>query len=269
VHLEDWPDAALLPADDALVAAMDQVRAVCSTGSSLRKAQGLRVRLPLATLTVVTPDPAGLEPFTSIVADELNVKTVTMLDVREAHESDFGISSRLVVHARAAGPRLGRDVQAAIKGSKSGDWSVAEDGTVVSAGLPLVEGEYTLETVVDEEQAGSHATAMLPGGGFLVLDTDVSPELELEGAARDIVRAVQQARRQAALEVSDRISLEITGADLVHRAVQAHRDLVTRETLAVTLSVAPELDALEPSDDGVSEVVVGEGHRARLRVTKH
>jgi isoleucyl-tRNA synthetase len=269
VHLEDWPDAALLPADDALVAAMDQVRAVCSTASSLRKAEGLRVRLPLATLTVVTPDPAGLEPFTSIVADELNVKTVTLLDVREAHESDFGIRSRLVVHARAAGPRLGRDVQAAIKGSKSGDWSVAEDGTVVSAGLPLVEGEYTLETVVDEEQGGSHATAMLPGGGFVVLDTDVSPELELEGAARDIVRAVQQARRQAALEVSDRISLEITGADFVNRAVLAHRDLVTRETLAVTLSVAPDLDALEPSEDGVSEVVVGEGHRARVRVTKH
>ena len=189
--------------------------------------------------------------------------------MREAHESDFGISSRLVVHARAAGPRLGRDVQAAIKGSKSGDWSVAEDGTVVSAGLPLVEGEYTLETVVDQEQAGSHATAMLPGGGFVVLDTDVSPELELEGAARDVVRAVQQARRHAALEVSDRISLEITGADFVHRAVLAHRDLVTRETLAVELSVAPDLDALDRSGDGVSEVVVGERYPARLRVTKH
>ncbi len=269
VHLEDWPDAALLPADDALVAAMDQVRAVCSTGSSLRKAERLRVRLPLTTLTVVTPDPAGLEPFTSIVADELNVRTVTLLDVREAHESDFGISSRLVVHARAAGPRLGRDVQAAIRGSKSGDWSVADDGTVVSGGLPLLEGEYSLETVVDERQAGSHATAMLPGGGFVVLDTHVSPELELEGAARDLVRAVQQARREAALEVSDRISLEITGAEFVNRAVLDHRDLVTRETLAVELSVAPDLDALDRSGDGVSEVVVGERYPARLRVTKH
>ena len=155
VHLEDWPDAGDLPADDALVTAMDQVRAVCSTGSSLRKAEKLRVRLPLPQLTVVTDDPEGLRPFAGIVADELNVKAVTVLDVAEAHESDFGISQRLVVNARAAGPRLGRDVQTAIKGSKTGDWSVADDGTVTSGGLALVEGEYAVETVVDAEQAGT------------------------------------------------------------------------------------------------------------------
>ena len=209
-----------LPADDALVAAMDQVRAVCSTGSSLRKAERLRVRLPLPELTVVTADPEGLRPFTGIVADELNVKAVTVLDVAEAHESDFGISQRLVVNARAAGPRLGRDVQTAIRGSKTGDWSVADDGTVTSGGLALVEGEYTVETVVDAEQAGTHVTAMLPGGGFVVLDTDVSPELEVEGAARDLVRAVQQARRDAGLDVSDRITLEVDrrGVRLPRRA---------------------------------------------------
>jgi isoleucyl-tRNA synthetase len=104
----DWPDAAALPADDDLVAAMDAVRAVCSTGSSLRKAEKLRVRLPLPELTVVTAAPAALVPFTGIIADELNVKAVSVLDVADAHGSDFGISQRLVVNARAAGPRLGR-----------------------------------------------------------------------------------------------------------------------------------------------------------------
>jgi isoleucyl-tRNA synthetase len=268
VHLEDWPDAADLPADDALVAAMDQVRAVCSTGSSLRKAEKLRVRLPLPQLTVVTNDPEGLRPFTGIVADELNVKAVTVLDVAEAHESDFGISQRLVVNARAAGPRLGRDVQAAIKGSKTGDWSVADDGTVTSGGLVLVEGEYVVETVVDAEQAGTHTTGMLPGGGFVVLDTDVSPELEVEGAARDLVRAVQQARRDAGFDVSDRISLEVTGAEFVYRAVLGHRELVTRETLATELSVTPDLDDLDGDGAGVTEVVIGERFPARLRVTR-
>ena len=84
VHLADWPDASQLPADDDLVTAMDAVRAVCSTGSSLRKAEKLRVRLPLPELTVVTAAPAGLVPFTGIVADELNVKAVTVLDVADA-----------------------------------------------------------------------------------------------------------------------------------------------------------------------------------------
>ena len=268
VHLEDWPDAGDLPADDALVTAMDQVRAVCSTGSSLRKAEKLRVRLPLPRLTVVTADPEGLRPFAGIVADELNVKAVTVLDVAEAHESDFGISQRLVVNARAAGPRLGRDVQTAIKGSKTGDWSVADDGTVTSGGLALVEGEYIVETVVDAEQAGTHVTAMLAGGGFVVLDTDVSPELEVEGAARDLVRAVQQARRDAGFEVSDRILLEVTGAEFVYRAVLGHRELVTGETLATELSVTPDLDDLDRDGDGVTEVVIGERYPARLRVTK-
>lgn len=162
------------------------------------------MRLPLPELTVVTAAPAGLVPFAGIVADEPHVKAVSVVDVADAHGSDPGISQRLVVNARAAGPRLGRDVQTAIKGSKTGDWSVAEDGTVTSGGLALVEGEYVVETVVDAEQAGSHATAMLPGGGFVVLDTDVTPEPEMEGTARDLVRAVQQARRDAGLEVSDR-----------------------------------------------------------------
>lgn len=144
---------------------------------------------------------------------------------------------------------------------------LAEDGTVTSGGLALVEGEYVVETVVDAEQAGSHATAMLPGGGFVVLDTEVTPELEMEGTARDLVRAVQQARRDAGLEVSDRISLEVTGAEFVYRSVLNHRDLLTGETLAEQLSVTPDLDALDPDAADVTEVTVGERFPARLRIT--
>jgi isoleucyl-tRNA synthetase len=274
VHLTDWPSAEDLPADDGLVAAMDAVRAVCSAGSSLRKSEGLRVRLPLAELTVVAPDPAGLEPFAGIVADELNVKRVRVLDVAEAHQSDFGITRRLTVNARVAGPRLGRDVQSAIRASKSGDWSIAEDGSVTSGGIALVDGEYTVETVVDDGAGASHATAMLPGGGFVVLDTARTPELEQEGLARDLVRAVQQARKDAGLDVSDRIVLEVGGDPEVAVALAAHRDLVAGETLAAEVVVldAPKASA-EPSGGvspgvGPAVVAVGEGHKARVRVTR-
>ena len=107
-------------------------------------------------------------------------------------------------------------MQQAIKGSKSGDWSVAEDGTVTAGGLALVEGEYTLETVAGSADDAT-AIGMLPAGGFVVLDTAVTPELAAEGLARDLVRAVQQARREADLDVSDRISLPIAGSDAVLR----------------------------------------------------
>ena len=266
VHLADWPDASLLPADDDLVAAMDQVRAVCSAASSLRKAEGLRVRLPLRELTVVTADAAGFAAYAGIVADEVNVRSVRVLDVEAAQESDFGITQRLTVNARAAGPRLGRDVQAAIAGSKSGDWSVAADGAVVSGGVALVAGEFSLETVVDEAAVGSHATAMLPGGGFVVLDTEVTPELAVEGVARDLVRAVQQARRDAGLAVTDRITITVSGAEAMRRAVEEHRDLIMGETLGQGLTVLADLEDLA-TGDGVSEAEVGDRLPVRIRVT--
>lgn len=268
VHLTDWPDASDLPADHGLVAAMDKARDICSTASSLRKAKSLRVRLPLNDLTVVTDHAASMREFGAIVADEVNVRTLTLRDVSEASEADFGVSQRLTVNARAAGPRLGRDVQQAIKGSKSGDWSVAGDGTVTAGGLALQEGEYTLETVVDDSVAGgARATAMLPSGGFVVLDTEVTPELAQEGLARDIVRAVQQARRDAGLDVSDRISLTVTGGQLVWEATVAHQALIVEETLAAQFGSAPQLEAL-PSRDDVVETAVGDGQPVRIKVMK-
>ncbi|MBX9719623.1 MAG: isoleucine--tRNA ligase, partial [Microbacteriaceae bacterium] len=144
VHLTDWPAADEFPADEALVAAMDRVRSIASSGLALRKAQGLRVRLPLQTLTVVTPGAAALEAFSDIVRDELNVKTVTLVEFDESLVDDYGIARRLAVNARAAGPRIGKQVQQVIAAAKAGDWSV--DGDVVTAGgIALEAGEYTLE----------------------------------------------------------------------------------------------------------------------------
>jgi isoleucyl-tRNA synthetase len=235
VHLTDWPDAEALPADAALVSAMDVVRDVCSAGSALRKASNLRNRLPLQSLTVVVPDASTLGGFGRLVADELNLKEVRLLDLDTPEAASYGVEQRLTVNARAAGPRLGRDVQVAIKGSKSGDWSVAEDGTVTSGGLVLEEGEYALDTVAGDASGGT-ATGVLPRGGFVVLDTAVTPELEAEGTARDLVRAVQQARKDAGLAVSDRIALTVSAPTATLDAARAHEALLAEETLATRVS---------------------------------
>lgn len=261
VHLADWPGAGELPADDRLVAAMDQVREVCSATSALRKARSLRNRLPLSQLTVVVADPAALEGFEPIVADEVNVRSVRLLGADAPEAASYGVSQRLTVNARAAGPRLGKDVQHAIKGSKSGDWSVAEDGTVTAGGLALVEGEYTLETVAGSAES-TDAIGMLPGGGFVVLDTVVTDELAAEGLARDLVRAVQQARRDAGFEVSDRIVLTIAGSEAVQAAASTHRELITGETLATAYEVTSNVD--HPG----TPVTVGDGEKATVAVAK-
>lgn len=263
VHLTDWPEASDLPSDPELVAAMDQVRAVCSATLALRKAERLRVRLPLADLTVVTPDPVALQPFSDLIADEVNVRQVRLVDVNDPDADEFGVQQRLTVNARAAGPRLGKDVQRAIKGSKSGDWAVDAEGVVTAGGLTLEPGEFTLETVVGEHASEGRAVQMLPGGGFVVLDTRVTEELAREGLARDIVRAVQDARRGAGLSVGDRISLSLVGDDEVWQAAVTHQALIMGETLAVQFGAGGEGHELE----GVT-TALGDGRKVTIAISK-
>ena len=267
VHLEDWPDAAALPQDPDLVRTMESTRAIASVALSLRKAAGLRVRLPLTCLTVVAPGAAELEQhYATIVADELNVQQVRLVELTDAGAHDFGVTQRLTVNARAAGPRLGQEVQRAIGGSREGDWSIGDDGRVVCGGVDLAEGEYALETVVDEDKVGEgQAVGVLPGGGFVVLDTVVTPELAAVGLARDVIRVVQQARRDAGLAVGDRIRLTVAADDEAWQAVVTHQQLVVSETLADSFGSTGDVEAL-PGGDGVVEAVVGDGLAVRVRV---
>jgi isoleucyl-tRNA synthetase len=266
VHLKDWPDPAELPADAALAAGMDAVRGVCSTALGLRKASGLRVRQPLPQLTVVTPEPDALAAFADLLADEVNVKDVRLVDLGSAAGARFGVSQKLVVNARAAGPRLGRDVQTAIRAAREGDWALAADGGVVAGGVALVEGEYELQTVAAAEQ-DDVAIGALPGAGFAVLDTEVDAELAAEGLARDVVRVVQQARRDAGLDIGDRIRLTLAGDPAVWEAVVANQQLVVSETLADSFGASGNLADLPPGD-GVAEASVGDGLTVRVAVER-
>ncbi|BBH16723.1 isoleucine--tRNA ligase [Nocardioides baekrokdamisoli] len=256
VHLTDFPSADDLPADAALVEAMDAVRDVCSATSALRKAEKLRNRLPLAGLTVVG---AAIGGFEDIVADEVNVKAVRLLAADAPEAAAYGIEQKLNVNARAAGPRLGREVQKAIQGSKSGDWSIDAAGVVTAGGLSLEEGEYALETVAGAAGEGV-AVGMMAGGAFIVLDTVVTPDLAAEGLARDLIRAIQQARKDAGFNVEDRISLTIAGGEGVRAAAEAHAELIAEETLATSFEVADSAEG--------TQVSVGEGDPATISVTR-
>ncbi|WP_230425165.1 isoleucine--tRNA ligase [Prauserella cavernicola] len=252
VHLTDWPSVSELPADAALVTAMDRVRQVCSSALSLRKANKLRVRLPLAKLLVAAEDAELLRPFADIIRDEVNVKSVELTTDVASH-GGFEVA----VNARAAGPRLGKDVQRVIKAVKAGDWSTTAEGAVVADGIELLEGEYERRLVARDPGAA----AELPGGsGLVLLDTEVTPELTAEGVARDLVRVVQQARRDAGLDVADRITLTVHAPDDVLAAVRAHEQFVAGETLATDV----EYGAVEAGFEGS----VGDGDKVSVAVVK-
>ncbi|WP_337005193.1 MULTISPECIES: isoleucine--tRNA ligase [unclassified Microbacterium] len=241
VHLTDWPDDAQFPTADEIRDAMDAVRELSSVGNALRKKEKLRVRLPLALLTVVSPLAASLGQFEDILREELNVKSVELVPLTESTAVDYGIDHRLSVNARAAGPRLGKDVQKAIQAARSGDWSEV-DGVVTAGGIALEPAEYELVLETTGRPEGE-ALAIVPTGGFVLLDTNTTPELEAEGLARDVIRAVQETRKNAGFDVSDRIRLDLRFASEEDAdAVAAAFDVadVAGETLAVEHSLHRE-----------------------------
>jgi len=242
VHLTDWPSADELPDDLELVQTMDLVRDVCSATLSVRKANQRRVRLPLSAVTIATADAARLADFADVIADEVNVRQVDLTD-----DVASVATERLQLVPAKLGPRLGKEVQDVIRAHKSGDWSIV-DGQVVVGGRELLDGEYVLELVASDDRA----SAGLPGGaGVVALDIEVTPELEVEGRARDLVRLVQQARRDADLDVSDRISLEVRASEPWIEALAVHEALVASETLATSV-----VGTLEQGEAAAEPVIV-------------
>jgi len=240
VHLTDWPESGLLPADPELVAAMDQARQVCSAASSLRKAKKLRVRLPLLKLTVAVPNSDSLRPFVDLIADELNVKAVELTD-------DIAAYGRfeLTVNARAAGPRLGKAVQDAINAVKAGRGVLNSDGTLTADQIVLTADEYSSRLMA----ADAEYTAALPDGtGLVVLDGTLTPELEAEGWAKDRIRELQDLRKSSGLQVSDRIVVVMAvGAERAEWA-RTHRELIAGEILAVSFEFGEPTDGVEIGD---------------------
>jgi isoleucyl-tRNA synthetase len=265
VHLADWPFlkseksgeqtelGQVLVADPKLVAAMEKVREIVSGTLSLRKAEQIRVRQPLSQLTVLVEDPAAAEAYSDLLKSELNVKTVTFSTLDDAPRHGLKILHELKVNARAAGPRLGKQVQFAIKASKTGAWHVdgASGAPVVetpNGDVALVDGEYEMTNRVEEQDAARSAdvaSAALPTGGFVILDTELNDDLVAEGYARDAIRAVQDARKDAGLDIADRITLRLVVPAADAAKAEQFRDLIATETLATSLDVTADDAATE------------------------
>jgi isoleucyl-tRNA synthetase len=263
VHLADFPASSELPADAPLVTAMDGVREVCSAALSVRRAANLRVRLPLPAVTVAVADPAALEPYRDLIADEVNVKRVDLT-------ADLDTVARrvLAVNAGIVGPRLGAAAQAVFAAARSGDWRLEDDGVEV-AGQRLGADEFTLAIRARDEAT----TRVLDSGlGAVSVDTRVTPGLEREGLARDVIRLVQTARRDAGLHLADRIRLALDLPAAYAEAVGEHGDYIAAETLATELSVGslpPGLSVHEtPLDEGIARVGIARVEHEQVEATR-
>ena len=246
VHLTDYPDYAVFAADDKLVADMDFVRAVCSTAKSVREDHKLRNRLPLAAMTVAGNNAERLTDYVDLLKDEVNVKEVVFAkDVSDLADKTLYIITPLV------GKRLGRFMKDILAASKTAEWTANADGTLSIAGQTLNPEEFELRLNLKDGNAGQ---ALPDNTAVVVLDTEIRPELEREGIARDFVRVIQQKRKDSGFDVSDRIKVAYTSADqTVLEALKENKDYISEQVLAVAFN---ELSKVDGSAEEVGEAFV-------------
>ncbi|MBV9172953.1 MAG: isoleucine--tRNA ligase [Chloroflexi bacterium] len=249
VHHTDYPVVQPEVQDADLERVMAWTRQVASLGNAARKGAGIRLRQPLLTLRVSGGSTFDALPewASALLRDELNVKRVEY-----ARELSEAVRPRAEANPKLLGPKYGKDYPRIRAALQAGDFSVLDDRRVRVLDWTLEPDEVSISL----EPAPGFA-AVADAGILVVLDTNLTPELIAEGRAREVVRLIQDARKQAGFEVSDRITIRYTAADGIAQAFQRHADYIQRETLATRL---------EPGLDSASEP---EWHRAADQIDGH
>ncbi|MCC2646809.1 MAG: putative isoleucyl-tRNA synthetase [Rickettsiaceae bacterium] len=249
VHLQDFPDVSEIKSDLELMKTMDRVRDICSAGLFIRNTENIRVRQPLKKLRVVTQNAQNLDKFISLIEDEVNVKSVEFA----SNLADYA-EIKLNLNFALLGKKLSHKIKDLLQASKQNQWEKVDNNKVRIAG-EILEGEEFAITLLPKDAKG--AKPMASNDGLVVLDLEISKELEEEGIARDLVRIVQQARKEAGFDVSDRIKLAVTADESITQAINKFSTYISEQTLSefdATLSDGFKVDT-ELAEDNISLIL--------------
>lgn len=256
VHLSDWPDVSKKLHKPLLNEEMHVVRHIVNLGHSARSASGIKVRQPLSQVQIACPDRVSediLEKYEDILMDELNVKSMTFVKNVEGL-----VSVVYTPKSRVIGPKYGKDVQTIIQ--------LVKNGSVVAEGKGYRVGEFLLDNEdleIGYQGKDEHAGVASEDGYTVILDTDVTPELVQEGLAREVVRMVQDLRKEAEYDVSDHIMLIVETKDnSLADAISAFADYIRRETLADELQQGGRFEA------DIDKVIDMDGVEVRVALAK-
>ena len=246
VHLADFPVPDETFRDTELEFKMDVTRRTVSLGRALRSIHAIKTRQPLKTLHLVTKDQAErrvLREMADIIREELNVKEVLL---RENEEDLVELSAK--ANFRALGKELGKHMKEAaarIESLNLADIQSILEGATLSIELSDTTLNLNKEGIIVQRQEKENLKVINEGSLTVALDPEITAELYQEGMVRDVVRSVQNLRKERGLEVTDRISLSLYGSDEVREAIEGYQDYVKEETLAETWQWRQEKTAVE------------------------
>ena len=250
VHHCAWPTVDPALQDDALIAEMNAARTVVTLGHAVRAAGNLKVRQPLGRVVVVAPPEqhARLQHMSGLITDELNVKSLELA----ANEADL-VTYKLMPDNRTLGKKFGglfpkvraalaaADASAAVATLRSGaPLALEADGQAV---------ELMAADVIVTPQPKAGFAVKAEGEYVVALDTAITPELRAEGLAREFVRRVQDLRKTAGFDISDRIRIAYTASPDLAAAAEAHAGYIQAETLAVSLEPGAAPDGAATAED--------------------
>ena len=234
VHMADWPVADPSWKNDALLHDIGVVQKVVGLARAARGQSGVRTRQPLSRLLVRSPSDAAasaLDSHQEQILEELNVKSIEFI-ARDAGLVSYRIKPNLPV----LGKRYGKMIPAIRAALDEADGAAIAGAAARDEKFELKVGDEVLELCADDvliETSSAEGYACAEDSGYLTaMDTTLTDELVNEGLAREVVRSIQDARKQAGLEVSDRIVLGVSGSDGIEKALAEHRDYIMTETLA-------------------------------------
>ena len=235
IHLQDYPDVSNINFDDELVKEMDLVKEICSVALFLRDKENLRVRLPLNQIKIIGNDIEDLKKYKDIIADEVNVKNVVF-------ESDIDKIATFVIEVdlKKLGSKYGEKLRDIMKAVKENKWKKADNDKIEIANTILEKDEYSIKLKPKKES--KNMQALSNNKAIIELDFNITPELELEGLARDLIRIIQQNRKDANLVLSDRITLSLkTSSQKLIKAIQDNVEYIKNQTLAKELDIVDNI----------------------------
>ncbi|WP_341795008.1 isoleucine--tRNA ligase [Rickettsia endosymbiont of Rhinocyllus conicus] len=247
VHLCNYPDLSKFEINSELVDTMDTVLDICSHSLFIRSSENARVRQPLSSITIISKNNDKLKDFEDLIKDEINVKSVIYRDDLE----NYAVK-KLSINFPLLGKRLPAKMKDIIAASKKNEWEVTSGGLRI-CNETLNSDEYKL--ILEPHSHIKGASSFAHNSSLLILDLELTSELIDEGIARDIVRSIQQARKNADFAITDRILIDIN----LPRITDIYGEFIKEQTLSEF--------AKDFIPDHISEIEL-ENHKLQLKIKK-